>query len=66
MTNKEKATYAFTIATAMNVENCKTFGDLHEFRDANALLPPFISHCENHVAEYNEIIDMAEDMVANG
>jgi hypothetical protein len=62
MTNTEKATYAFAIATAMNVENCKSFGDLHEYRDANELLPPLKAQWD----DCNEIIALAEIMVANG
>jgi hypothetical protein len=66
MTNTEKATYAFAIATAMNVENCKTFGDLHDYRDANELLPPLKGHDEDQWDDCNEIITLAEIMVANG
>ena len=78
MNDMKKATTAFSIATAMNCEGCKTFADLHKFMDANELLPEAPSRdddatdseweviIEEHFGHCNDIMNMAENMVENG
>jgi len=68
MTTTEKAIYAFRIANLMNVENCKEFGEMQEI-DPNESLPDYPKSGglrASYMDNCNEIISLAEAMVAHG